>query len=124
LRDLRAIYAEMAEALDSAGEYAEAAMRFNLRLAEASGNPLLREIVRQLVNEQAALRHEFSAQPTPDELRETSLATHARLLDALESGAPEQIAAAVNAHMRGIRQIYLGDPESPHAFVPTLLPGI
>jgi GntR family transcriptional repressor for pyruvate dehydrogenase complex len=113
LRDLRQIYREMVEAVDEGtGEYASIAMRFNLRLAEASENPLLREIVRQLVNEQAALRQEFTVEPTTDELK-VVLSAHSELLDAMESGESDAIANAVRRHVAGVRQIYLGTSEPP-----------
>lgn len=108
LRELRKLYEHMGELVDEPQAYAEAAMRFNLRVADASGNPFLVELVRMLVNEQATLRQGFSENPTGDELRETSLKAHAAVLDALADGDPEQIGHAVAAHMEGIRKIYLG----------------
>lgn len=111
LRELRRLYDEMAELVDDPEGYVGAAMRFNLRLADASGNPFLFEMVRMLVNEQATLRQSFQDNPTPDELREASLAAHAGVLEALGAGDPEQIGKAVAAHMAGVRRIYLGDAD-------------
>jgi GntR family transcriptional repressor for pyruvate dehydrogenase complex len=108
LREMRKLYDQMAELLDDSDAYAEAAMRFNMRIAEACGNPFLMEFVRQLVNEQAALRREFTDNPAPDELREKSLAAHAETLDALADGDPDRIAKAVESHMAGVRDIYFG----------------
>jgi GntR family transcriptional repressor for pyruvate dehydrogenase complex len=108
LRDMRKLYDQMAELLDDSEAYAEAAMRFNLRIAEACGNPFLMEFVRQLVNEQATLRQEFKDPPKAEELREKSLAAHAAILDALADGDPQRIAKAVEVHMAGVRNIYLG----------------
>ncbi|MYR07948.1 FCD domain-containing protein [Gordonia sp. SID5947] len=124
LRALRGIYAEMSESIDDDTEYAEASMRFVLKLAEASGNPLLRNVVGQLVNEQATLRREFSAFEEPEtlrDLRRASLATHAELLTALEGGDSNEIAMAVDTHMKNIRAIYLGDDRSAQHFTQTLL---
>jgi GntR family transcriptional repressor for pyruvate dehydrogenase complex len=124
LRELRAAYGAMVEARDQGPAYSEAALRFNMRLAEAADNPMLREIVRQLVNEQAALRREFSVVPTTEE-RDAVLAAHARLLDAMESGETRLIASAVAEHMSWVRRIYLRsevDPLSP-GFVESLLRG-
>lgn len=123
LRELRTVYGEMAQSIDNDSEYAEASMRFVLKLAEATGNPLLRAMMGQLVNEQAALRREFIAFTRPEtlrDLRRASLATHAELLTALEGGVPGEIASAVDTHMRNIRAIYLGDDAPAQHFVQTL----
>jgi GntR family transcriptional repressor for pyruvate dehydrogenase complex len=107
LRELRRVYNEMITMVDDPEAYVEGTRRFNLKVAEASGNPFLVEFVRRLVNEQAALRREFTDPPTEAEL-DSSLQAHAAILDAIADGHSEQIRAAVARHFAVVRGIYLG----------------
>lgn len=106
LRELRKLHAEMADLVGDVPAFVEAAVMFNLKVAEASGNPFLYRFTKELVNEQMALRAEFTDDPSPEEFAE-SLRAHWALLQAISNGEMGQIREAVGEHIQEMRDIYL-----------------
>ncbi|MER7797054.1 GntR family transcriptional regulator [Microbacterium sp. NPDC096154] len=94
-----------------AGEEPLEAMRdarvFHHRIAVASGNARLAEAVAGPLDETSRAHHvltgmqRYMAQPQ-------EVAAHARIIDALASGSPEEAAEAMRAHLASIRAAMLG----------------
>lgn len=106
LRELRGLVDQLGELIDEPRAFAETGFTFVIRIAETSQNPFLIDTVRDLVNEQAALRDELPEPPSPDALRGV-VGTFGRMLDAMVSGDKAEIRAAVAAHMLRTRGVYI-----------------
>ncbi len=95
IEDLTRILERMEQAAD-ASTFVEGDVAFHMRLAEASGNLVLRDIHSSV---QALLRTWISRVLAADGAREPSYLEHVPILAALVAGDPEAAQKAMEAHM-------------------------
>jgi len=93
---LDAFLAEMREFQDDRDRYAAADMGFHVRLAEASGNPLLPGLLAPLARTIITGMVETHANPTGVP---SGLAMHARILDRVRAGDAKGAADAMAEHL-------------------------
>jgi DNA-binding FadR family transcriptional regulator len=108
LADMRAALAAMARARTDRRAFAQADLDFHIAVAAASGNPLFRSFASVVETALGAL---FSlSTPIEDAARETIIARHAEIADAIEARDPEMAASRMLAVInQGVERV-LPDP--------------
>jgi GntR family transcriptional repressor for pyruvate dehydrogenase complex len=86
-------------------EFYEADVRFHLAVADASGNPLLAELVRDVFNRLAVLREPF---PHAHVDFMSAINNQRELLRAIRRGQPGRVAAAMDKHLAAFERVMLG----------------
>ena len=106
LEDVMTCYREPARSAEEERQQHIASLKFHALLAEMSGNPLLRFLIRFIANMLAdiTVSRKLYAQPT-QELWATGLDYQSRLVDALRSGNSQAARAILSEHMQNAHRL-------------------
>lgn len=106
LEDVMTCYREPARSAEEERQQHIASLKFHALLAEMSGNPLLRFLIRFIANMLAdiTVSRRLYAQPN-QELWATGLDYQSRLVDALRSGDGEAARAILSEHMKNAHRL-------------------
>lgn len=106
LKDVMTCYREPARSAEEERQQHIASLKFHALLAEMSGNPLLRFLIRFIANMLAdiTVSRKLYAQPN-QELWATGLDYQSRLVDALRSGNAEAARAILSQHMQNAHRL-------------------
>ncbi|MGY6697380.1 MAG: FadR/GntR family transcriptional regulator [Roseinatronobacter sp.] len=106
LEDVMTCYREPARSAEEERQQHVASLKFHALLAEMSGNPLLRFLIRFIANMLAdiTVSRRLYAQPN-QELWATGLDYQSRLVDALRSGDGEAARAILSEHMKNAHRL-------------------
>lgn len=106
LAALEAALEEMEAAIDREADTAEADEHFHLALADAAGNPLLADLLRQIAEPVALTRRASLAKPGRPS---RSLEGHRRITRAVREGDEDAAAAAMYEHLLVVADVASGD---------------
>ncbi|TMV79004.1 FCD domain-containing protein, partial [Thioclava sp. BHET1] len=106
LEEVMQSYARPAESAEEEREQHIASLRFHALLAEMSGNPLLRFLIRFLASllSEITVTRKLYEPPNP-ELWSSGTAYQVRLLEALRDNQPEEARAILAQHMRNAHRL-------------------
>ncbi|KUK57831.1 MAG: hypothetical protein XD80_1194 [Synergistales bacterium 53_16] len=103
MKQLKSIYKKMQQAINEKdlNGYRELDIAFHLELARASGNDVLYEILKKVVDLTGLDRWDIGKiWPTDKISVQRSLDDHKKLLELLESGTPHEVRNKLEAHLR------------------------
>lgn len=98
---LEALLRQQREAAPDCRSWADFDHRFHHALTEAAGNPVLREMVSALHEGFARSRDDSVQSP---ERRESSLAAHSAIVEAVLRGEPAQAEKAMRTHLEDVKR--------------------
>lgn len=99
---LRTTVKEQSKILDDAEKYGEASFEFHQCLAEITNNKIFLFIITSL---REVLTHNFSRTLIAPEASRDSHAYHRKILQAVESGSPEEARKVMSEHLESTRKI-------------------
>jgi len=103
MRQLKSIYKKMQQAIDKKdlNGYRELDIAFHLELAKASGNKVLYEILKKVVDLTQLDRWDIGKiWPSNNASIQRSLEDHKKLLELLERGTPREVRRRLEIHLR------------------------
>ncbi len=103
MKQLKSIYKKMQQTINEndLNGYRELDIAFHLELAKASGNDVLYEILKKVVDLTGLDRWDIGKiWPTDNVSVQRSLDDHKELLELLESGTPREVRTRLEAHLR------------------------
>lgn len=106
LADLERLVDELHSLIDVPEEFLEVDFQFHLRVAEASGNALMAEFLREILRRYAAIRSQY---PVGHVALDRGIANQQATLDAIRSGDPERVVAAMDEHLGSVEEHFLGE---------------
>ncbi len=105
LAALAQLVAELEAATGEPEEFIEADVRFHLRIAAAARNPVLTRFLGEIFRDLASARTRF---PTGYGSMEAAIGYQQRTLESIRSGNPQLVQAAVDEHLAGLEEHFLG----------------
>ncbi|MCW2523910.1 MAG: GntR domain protein [Frankiales bacterium] len=110
--ELRGLTARFAELMSRPSEFAEADLRFHLRLAALAANPVCADLLRQVLARIWVIREQVphAAVPQLDAVRHQQA-----LVAAVERRKPAQLLAALDEALAGLEQVLVGRRLTPAA---------
>lgn len=106
LEDLERLVLELHGLLDAPEEFIEVDFQFHLRVAELSGNELIAESLREILRRYSAIRSQY---PVGHVALDQGIVNQQNTLDAIRSGDPERVAAAMDVHLGSVEEHFLGE---------------
>lgn len=110
---LRRLADKLPELLDDAEELLAVDLQFHVRIAEASGNPVLAQMVRDTIGQYMTERAVY---PVGHVALQRAIQNQLDTVQALVDGDPERIARSIDTHLASAEEYFLGARLKPVEF--------
>ncbi len=106
---LRALVEKLPSLVDDEEEFLAVDIQFHVRLAEASHNEVLAQLLRDVMSQYVTDRSDY---PVGHIDIDRALQNQRDTLEAIVEGSPARIAASIDEHLASAEEYYLGEPLS------------
>jgi GntR family transcriptional repressor for pyruvate dehydrogenase complex len=107
IEELNAVLQEMATKIEAGANSFDDDMVFHLKLADVSGNPILKSIITMLISDVLQFFKEFEHRAGKQAVRNrllNAIEEHRQIVEALKLGDPDKAAESMRRHFESARQ--------------------